>query len=133
MPQPILHLDLYRIADLLDDAVARAEDTPEWYTDVEVQLLAYRSLLQTHSEDDAYQDLIEAAPRVTSIVDRLKIECDELEAVADRALDALHAAERSPRTLSLRLRELIQLTNRHRSRTINLVHETYAVDIGGTD
>lgn len=135
MPESILNLDLFHVADRLDESISRAANSDDWYTGVEIHLLAYRSLLQLHtdecSEDELYHDAIAAAPRVTSIVDRLRVECTELDQLAAHTLAALHAPNRTTGDVSARLRELLMLTNRHRSRAIALMHEAYAVDIGG--
>ena len=135
MSESILHLDLYAVADRLEAATEAFEDTDEWYTGVEIHLLAYRSLVATHtatcSEDDLYHDVVERSPRVAPIVDRLRVECAKLDELAAFGLAALHAPNRSAGEVSARLRDLLRLTNRHRSRSIEVVHEAYAVDLGG--
>jgi hypothetical protein len=126
---------LFDLTERLERSLRSRHRGHTWSAEIEAKVHAYRACLQHHiaaadGEAGWISDLRDDAPRIEPLARRARIEFARLDEAAPAVLDTLRRADGHTRDVRHDLRQLIELTRRHRARCARLVHEALAVDIG---
>ena len=126
---------LFDLTERLERSLRSRHTGHTWFSEVEAKMHAYRACLQHHvvAADGEYgwiSDLRDGSPRIEPLARRARDEFRRLDDAALGVMTSLRGPSRRARDVRHDLRQLIELTRRHRARCARLVHEALAVDIG---
>jgi hypothetical protein len=126
---------LFDLTERLERSLRSRHTGHTWFAEVEAKMHAYRACLQHHiaaadGEFGWISDLRHDAPRIEPLARRARVDFARLDDMAMGVMASLQRTSRHGREVRHDLRQLIELTRRHRARCARLVHEALAVDIG---
>ena len=106
-----------------------------WIAEVEAKLHAYRACLQRHvlaadGERGWIAELRGDEPRIEPLARRARADFAQLDTQVAAAMASLRRPTSMPREVRHDLRQLVELTRRHRARCARLVHEAFVIDLG---
>jgi len=129
--------ELYKALMRVEQALASSSKRAGWPADVAAALADLRQRFDVHidvteREGGAYDQILEAAPRLTHAVQAMQAEHAEISDAIDDALGAMQGTP-DPGDVRESLTHLLTSLVRHRQRGADLLYEAYEVDVGALD
>lgn len=126
---------LFECNERLEQSLRSRHGGDTWFAEVEAKLHAYRACLHRHvmaAEGDQgwIADLREDEPRIEPLARRARADFTRLDALVLAVMATLRHPNRAARGVRHDLRQLVELTRRHRGRCARLVHEAFVIDLG---
>lgn len=130
--------DLYEAMQQLEASAARASGLEDWAQQVEEALANMESSLERHVEeieakDGLFAQVIDRAPHLSSAVDSLRQEHEEMLNQCRDALDFAASGGSAPTTLRRKILDMLELITIHRQTGAELLFDAYNVDVGTGD
>lgn len=130
--------DLYQAMQLLEASAARASGREDWTEKVEEALANLESALERHieeieAEDGLFDEVIDRAPHLESVVATLRGEHETMLGSCRDALDLASGGGSAPDMLRRKILDILELITIHRQTGAELLFDTYNVDIAAGD
>lgn len=130
--------DLYEAMQQLEASAARASGLEDWAQQVEEALANLESSLERHIEEieakeGLFAQVIDRAPHLSSAVDSMRQEHEEMLNQCRDALDYAAGGGSAPTTLRGKILDVLGLIAIHRQTGAELLYDTYNVDVGTGD